>query len=492
MTAVHPDAINRRAGMRAGTDAATDSDATPPAQAQPRFPLAARALRRTPAGSAAATPSATAMAGVAVPGVATPRAGFARPAAAAARVAQVARAPRNYPLYLFLVLLPLQNITTGYLPNMGGGVNFLNVMFLLSLATAFMVRGGLARGEPINFWAMAYAVYAAFSLSIGYQYVSDTETHFNQLKDHLIAVFMLYVVQMSVRDWQGVRLVILAMLVPLPYIAKVVWVQHQSVARDHYTDDLRISGTFSLLGANEFAAFCVTVAVVLFALLLACRLTRKWRLLLAGGIACMVLGVLYAYSRTAYISLIVGMVAVILVWRGRWKLILPLVLAAALLPAVLPSSVVERFDSTTVEEGQRDESTEMRIEYWKVAWANFLRHPVVGTGFHTFHHREINPYGKDTHNLYIRTLSEGGVIGAVMLLGVLLSVLYAAWRGLTRSRSGTWQYALALGLLGAWLSMLISNLFGDRFTYYPVVAYFWTYVALVVKARHLPPEDVAR
>jgi putative inorganic carbon (HCO3(-)) transporter len=46
--------------------------------------------------------------------------------------------------------------------------------------------------------------------------------------------------------------------------------------------------------------------------------------------------------------------------------------------------------------------------------------------------------------------------------------------------------------MGAWVSLIISNLFGDRFTYYPVVAYFWAYVALVVKARHLPPEDPAR
>ena len=46
----------------------------------------------------------------------------------------------------------------------------------------------------------------------------------------------------------------------------------------------------------------------------------------------------------------------------------------------------------------------------------------------------------------------------------------------------------ALGLVGAWMGMVCGNLFGDRFTYYPVIAYFWTYVALVVKARHLPPE----
>ncbi|MDI9240376.1 O-antigen ligase family protein [Lysobacter sp. LF1] len=412
-------------------------------------------------------------------------------AAAPTRVV-AARAPRNWALYLFLILLPLQNITAGYLPNIGGGFNFLNVMFLVSLFTAMAQGGKLAPGEGVNTWVGLYAGYMLLSMLIGFHFVDDPTNHFNQLKDHLVGLFVVYVVQMSVRDWQGVRLVVLATLVPLPYIAKVVWNQHYSVASTHYSDDLRISGTFALLGANEFAAFCVTVAVVLFAMLLACRLSRFWRLMLIGGIACMVLGVLYAYSRTAYISLILGLVTVVLVWRGRLKLILPLMLAVIVLPAVLPKSVVERFDSTTVEEGKRDESTELRIEYWKIAWSNFLRNPIVGTGYHTFHHREINPYGRDTHNLYIRMLSEGGILGAIVLVGILLSVLRTAMRQVAHSRSGTWAYALALGLMGAWVSMIISNLFGDRFTYYPVVAYFWAYVALVAKSRHLPPEEMGR
>lgn len=355
-----------------------------------RFPLAARALR-------GAMPPATRARVPALPGT-TDRATTAAPAT-------TARAPRNWALYLFLILLPLQNITAGYLPNIGGGFNFLNVMFLVSLFTAMAQGGKLAPNEPVNTWTALYAGYMVLSLLVGYHFVDDPANHFNQLKDHLVGLFVLYVVQMSVRDWNGVRLVALTMLLPLPYIAKVVWNQHRSVASTHYTDDLRISGTFALLGANEFAAFCVTVAVMLFALLLACRISRKWKLLLLGGIGCMIVGVLYAYSRTAYISLIMGMVVVIMVWRGRLKLILPLCLAVVVLPAVLPASVVERFDSTTVEEGKRDESTELRIEYWKIAWANFVRNPIVGTGYHTFHHREINPYGRDTHNLYIRQLS---------------------------------------------------------------------------------------
>ena len=450
---------------------AARSPEPPTIAARERFPLAARALRTS----------------TVLPGdMVAPRLRLR------GQAQSQTRAPNNWALYLFLFLLPLQNIQTGYLPNLGGGLNFLNVMFAMSLIGAWMTRGRIARGEPVNRWVLAYAVYTLISLLVGYQLVSSAEEHFNELKNQLLGLFVVYLVQMSVNDWTGVRRVLLATVLPLPYIAKVIWIQHHSVSRWHYDDDLRIRGTFNLLGANEMAAFCVIAAVVLFALLVAARLSRAWRIALMVGIACMVMGVLYTYSRTAYIGLILGLVTVVLVWRGRWKMMLPLLLAAALLPSLLPYSVVERFDSTTVEENERDQSTEMRFVYWHVAWRNFLEHPVVGSGYHTFHHREINPYGKDTHNLYMRTLTEGGVLGAFALLGLLLALLRTARRELAAAASGSLRYALALGVVGAWMALVCGNLFGDRFTYYPMIGYFWAYVALMLKARHLPPEETAR
>ncbi len=402
------------------------------------------------------------------------------------------RTRNNWPLYLFLFLLPLQNITSGYLPKFAGGLNFLNVMTALSLIGAFAVGGRMARNEPVNRWVLAYALYMLVSLFLGYQTVSNADVHASELKDHLTGVFVLVLVQMSATDWTAVRRIVACMILPLPYIAKVVWVQHYAVASYHYSDDLRINGTFTSVSANEFGSFCVTVAVMLFALLLATKVSRRWRIGLLIGLACMLLGVLYAYSRTGYVALILGLVTVVMAWRGRWKMLVPLLLAAALMPAVLPSSVIERFDSTTVKAEDRDESTEMRIVYWKVAWDNFMHHPVTGTGYHTFHHKEVNPYGKDTHNLYIRTLTEGGVIGATMLLGLLIAVLRTARRELTRAATGSWHYALALGLIGAWMALVCGNFFGDRFTYYPMIGYFWAFVALVVKARHLAPEGKLR
>jgi O-antigen ligase len=180
-----------------------------------------------------------------------------------------------------------------------------------------------------------------------------------------------------------------------------------------------------------------------------------------------------------------GLVAVLLLWRGRMKMIVPLFLFALALPAIMPASVIERFDSTTIEAGKRDESTEMRFEFWQVAWNNFASHPVFGSGYHTFHHPEINPFGMDTHNFFMRELTEKGVVGIAITIGLLLSILSAAWRTMRDAPSGTLAYALGLGMVGAWLALILSNCFGDRFTYYPMIGYFWAFLGLTLKARDL-------
>ena len=408
-----------------------------------------------------------------------------RPSALAA-----AKPRNNWPLLVFLFLLPLQNLQTGYMPNLGGGLNFLNIGFAGALLGAWYCRGKLTRWSAVHGWVVAYLAYACMSLYIGYGNVqSDTDDHFGVLKDSALAVLLVLVVQMSVTDWSTMRRVIIAMLLPLPYTLRVVWNQHSSVSSWHYSDNLRISGTFSLLGANEFGAFCVMMCVLVLALLLAAKLARTTRVLLALALACAALGVMWMYSRAAYVTLILGVLSVVLLWRGRWKMALPLVAAALIVPAVMPTAVVERFDSTTIEAGKRDESTEMRFEFWEIAWDNFTEHPVFGSGFHTFHHHEINPHDMDTHNFFMRELTEKGVVGFLITAGMLFAILSACWRVMIDAPAGSVAYALGLGMVAAWLALVVGNCFGDRFTYYPVIAYFWAWLGLTLKARELIAAD---
>lgn len=408
---------------------------------------------------------------------------------AAAPAAQEAT-PHNWALYAFLFLLPLQNIQTGYLPTLPGGINFLNIGFLLALIGAWRMRGHISQWSTVHRWVWLYVFWSVVSLCIGLWFYPDPGSNrVNDLKDSMLGVLLLFVVEMSVTNWFNLKRVILFMLLPLPYILRVTWSEHMSVSAWHYSDDMRLRGTFALLGANEFAAFCVTMALMLLALMFAGGLSKVWRVLLGGGVVCMVLGVLWAYSRAAYVSVLVGAAVILLLWRGRWKMVIPVALALAIIPPMMPHSVSERFDSTHVEGEQVDESTQDRYKFWDIAIGVWQKHPLFGTGNYTFSY--VSPWRMDTHNLYVRTLAEKGLVGIIILAGLFLSFLRAAWRTFRDSPPGSVGYALGLGMLGAWPALAIGNFWGDRFTYVQMIGYFWVFVGLMLKARELALADRA-
>lgn len=389
----------------------------------------------------------------------------------------------NWMLYLFLFLLPLQNLQTGYMPKLPGGINFLNVGFLLALIGAWQIRGHMAKWSGLHRWVWMYLGYCCFSLVVGFSLVPapDAGSRINAFKDSAIGVLLLFVVQMSVTDWNSMKRVVLAMILPMPYILRVTWAQHASVASFSYDDDLRIHGTFSMLGANEFASFCVTMSLVFFALLIATRLSKVWRALLVMGIGCMVIGVLWAYSRTSYITILLGAAVVLLLWRGRFKLAIPVLIALVVVPPLLPNSVVQRFDSTHVEASAADQSTDMRYVFWGIAWKEFTHHPLTGIGLGTF--STANPYGFDAHNFFVRELAEKGLPGFLITVGLFLSMARICWRTFRDSPPGSFAYALGLGMCGVWPALVVTNIWGDRFTYTQMIGYYWVLLALCLKAR---------
>jgi putative inorganic carbon (HCO3(-)) transporter len=95
----------------------------------------------------------------------------------------------------------------------------------------------------------------------------------------------------------------------------------------------------------------------------------------------------------------------------------------------------------------------------------------------------------DTHNFFMRELTEKGLIGIFITIAMLLSIVKACWRTMTAAPAGSLAYALGLGMVGAWLALMLGNCFGDRFTYYPVIGYFWVYLGLTLKARQIIDDE---
>ena len=134
--------------------------------------------------------------------------------------------------------------------------------------------------------------------------------------------------------------------------------------------------------------------------------------------------------------------------RGRrvyaWTLVLATAAAAVLLlvhfggPAQAVRSGWRSFNgppvgTTNLNSRLFNLSSNGRIDMWRLAWRDYVHHPVLGSGAGTYEwwylsHRPTNMKVKDAHGLYIETLAELGPIGLALLLIALLAPLVAAFR----------------------------------------------------------------
>ena len=200
---------------------------------------------------------------------------------------------------------------------------------------------------------------------------------------------------------------------------------------------------------------------------------------------------LYSYSRGGYISLILGIAVIFMRFKNRKKMLLPLILVAAIGLANLPKSVEERFSSIDAEEGERDASADSRFVFWAIVLEKWAARPILGFGYYTVQDKSINPHEMDTHNYFVKALVERGVLGFVILLILLRMCWNLAKRNLYWHGNDPMHDGVVLGLSGAILALMLGSMFGDRFSHYPITTCFWTFVALtsVIESRRLAEEQ---
>ncbi len=393
----------------------------------------------------------------------------------------------NWFLLILVTLLPLQNVYIDDLPSPIPGLNILNTLVLL----AFLVwRSRSELNSPTSstlnkpiLWFIGIYTLSVFTRSftlgtVEFEVISS-------IKDVLIPPILFFIVLNSIRDRRGIILALTATMIPLPYMFHVFRAQLAGVASWHYDDDLRlVKGTFQLLGSNEIAAFYAAYVFVLLAIATLIKDTKTrviTGLLLCTSLYC----VMYSHSRGAYISFVLALVY--FGWQVNKKLTITVAAAVLLFSPVvigfLPVSVQERFDSIFVErEEQRDESAASRFVLWGYAMQEFAKSPIIGRGYQTFVH--ANPLKLDTHNYYVKLLAEQGLVGCIAFIIIL-------WRSsrlglqLYRESDDSLYKALAMGVLGVTASLAVNNMFGDRFSHYPLSSYFYVYMALAIRAIQL-------
>jgi len=160
------------------------------------------------------------------------------------------------------------------------------------------------------------------------------------------------------------------------------------------------------------------------------------------------------------------------------RLLIAGVLVLVLWQVVLPSSVVERIQMTETDTGALESSAAVRLNLWNNAINMFEQYPLFGSGFKGFTLAYKEERWSDTHNFYLKTLAEQGIIGVSLLAIILLAAIRSGWR-LFKAGNTPFQKGLGYGFLGCVIAHIVTNMFGDRWSYYEMGSYFWIFWGIV-------------
>jgi O-antigen ligase len=190
---------------------------------------------------------------------------------------------------------------------------------------------------------------------------------------------------------------------------------------------------------------------------------------------------MYSFSRGSYLGFLAGLLFIGFVKKRM--LLLPFIIFLVMWKSLLPLSVVERVEGTVVQQGERTDvisvggaelETAGRTELWGKALNYFFANPVTGTGYDTYGRLT----GRDTHNVYLKTMAEQGLIGLFIYLGLYALALRSGWR-LYKQGDEELVRALGFGFLCAVVGSMVVNFFGDRWTYLQLGGLYWIFWALV-------------
>jgi len=204
---------------------------------------------------------------------------------------------------------------------------------------------------------------------------------------------------------------------------------------------LRLSGM--LLDPNAYGGLLVSAFVVLEAA--SWGPTPLFRgLTLWISRATLLLGILFTFSRSAWMALGLSLLVLFLIRpRLALRMVAPLVAGAPLLVLILGT----RFIGIFREMASRPQQIDQRFYLIDAAWSAFHRHPFLGGGLGSFR----LAMGEVAHNSAMWFLADFGLLGLAALLGFLGWFLVAAWQAYRRAPVP--QKPIALALLAAHVAM---------------------------------------
>lgn len=388
-------------------------------------------------------------------------------------------------LLIFTALIPFDNKTSFWL-NFGSGFN-LTTISLIILIFGWLIKSsknGLCAKSTLNFPILTFILIMYASVWYGYFNFgySPLGEELNLYKRFVTSLIFYFIILNSVKDKKTMALLLKVMFAVTVFISILTTKEYLGGQTWHYNEDSRV--TIAGMQPNALGSFITQCLPVLLAFAL---LTKKiaGRLIYFALILICVAGLMFTYSRGAYLSAMIS-ILVITFLAGRKSFIK--VIAGSLVVFffisiffgyghIIPVSVKERFDMLgDKEKREQDFSVQTRERIWKIAKEYISQSPIYGYGYNAKQY--LLPL--DTHNTYLNVLLDMGILGLTSFLLIFFVGFKIALRVYKLSPE-PFDKGLSLGLIGSLVAILVGNFFGTRFELFASNGYFTAILGMVAR-----------
>ena len=196
---------------------------------------------------------------------------------------------------------------------------------------------------------------------------------------------------------------------------------------------------------------------------------------------------LLTYSRGGWVSF-AGALLILALFKSK-LLTSIFAVAGVLMYSALPLSITSRLSTIT---SSKDTSNLYRLDTWSSTMEVIREHWETGVGLgrrafsRVYYTHMINSNTvPHSHNLYLQTISEFGILGLVIFCWLFIAILRM---GIRLSSAGkNWIRSINAGIMGAFAGFFIHSMVDHFLWYYKLGIMLWLLVALVIVLDRINP-----
>jgi hypothetical protein len=228
--------------------------------------------------------------------------------------------------------------------------------------------------------------------------------------------------------------------------------------------------------------------------------SQTLRIAAVGSGALIVLGLMLTFSRMSWIAAVVSVAVTVLLLPFSRRAISLVAIGGLLFVAFSAGlafggdAISQRWDSIahpTARQNSTAEGDKTRLRLWGAAWATARANPIDGVGFGNApkalaaRTRGVKA-GTHAHSTYLQFAAEGGLMGAIALLGIVLAGAVDLLRGWAGDR------LLIAGCTGAAVAVLVVWFTDFTLQYVPVGAIVATLLGAIAGESRMRLRDRVR